>query len=241
VTIAQWPGLSGPTPTAGALQSADSPPESRRCHCAGGETQLETDDAGGDQRHHDGVAHDPLGRSRHPLPGPLVDARGKWRPQDLYWITRNGIKMSGMPAWRFTMADADLWAVVAFMQRLPALDAAQFRALAERRATARCDREDDVEATQRVDADRGRLALAQYACAACHSIPGVVGSEVHVSPPLAGFAKRQLIAGSVANTPDMLVRWIRDPRSIDPLTTMPAMGVGERDARDIAAYLGTLH
>ncbi len=50
-----------------------------------------------------------------------------------------------------------------------------------------------------------------------------------------------MIAGSVANTPEMLVRWIRDPRSIDPLTTMPAMGVGERDARDIAAYLGTLH
>jgi len=72
-------------------------------------------------------------------------------------------------------------------------------------------------------------------------IPGVVGPEVHVGPPLGGFAKRQLIAGSVANAPEMLVRWIRDPRSIDPLTTMPAMGVGERDARDIAAYLGTLH
>ncbi len=90
-----------------------------------------------------GVAQDPIGRSLLPPPGPLVEASRKWRPQDLYWITRNGIKMSGMPSWRFTMAEADLWAVVAFMQRLPALalrlplDSRGRRAGGSRRAAAR--------------------------------------------------------------------------------------------------------
>jgi cytochrome c1 len=51
------------------------------------------------------------------------------------------------------------------------------------------------------------------------------------------LAKRSLIAGSLPNTQDNLVRWIRNPQAIDPHTAMPAMGVSERDALDISAYL----
>jgi cytochrome c1 len=83
--------------------------------------------------------------------------------------------------------------------------------------------------------------MTQYACNACHNVPGVTGSDVHVGPPLAGIARRSLIAGAVPNTPEQMERWIRDPRSIDPYTAMPAMQVSEQDARDIAAYLATLN
>lgn len=69
----------------------------------------------------------------------------------------------------------------------------------------------------------------------------MTGSDVHVGPPLRGIASRRLIAGRVANTPEQMVRWIRDPKSIDPLTAMPAVGVGEQDARDMAAHLARLH
>jgi len=72
-------------------------------------------------------------------------------------------------------------------------------------------------------------------------IPGVTGAIVHVGPPLAGMAGRGLIAGKLANTPDHLAAWIRDPQAVDPETAMPNMQVDARDARDIAAYLGTLH
>ena len=34
---------------------------------------------------------------------------------------------------------------------------------------------------------------------------------------------------------------IRDPHAVDPRTAMPETGVTEADARDIAAYLYTLH
>ena len=188
-----------------------------------------------------GVAQAEIGRSMQPLPGPLVDASAKWRPQELYWITRNGIKMSGMPAWQYRLPDADLWALVAFMQRLPALTAAEFRELAASGAAAQCAVPAAPQAWREPSIERGRTAITQYACNACHNVPGITGSDVHVGPPLAGIAGRGLIAGAVPNTREQMVRWIRDPRSIDPETTMPAMQVSEQDARDIAAFLATLN
>lgn len=90
------------------------------------------------------------------------------------------------------------------------------------------------------DADRGRIALTQYACHACHVIPGITGSEVFVGPPLKGIATRPVIAGDLPNTPDNLMSWIRSPQAIDPQTAMPNMGVQEQHARDMVAYLSTL-
>ena len=89
------------------------------------------------------------------------------------------------------------------------------------------------------DPARGRVALAQHACRACHMIPGVTGPETYVGRPLADLAERRFIAGSLPNTQANLVRWIRDPQSIDPGTAMPAMGVSERDALDMSAWLLT--
>ncbi len=188
-----------------------------------------------------GVAQGEIGRSMQPLPGPLVDASAKWGAAELYWITRHGIKMSGMPAWQHRLPDADLWALVAFMQRMPALTAAEFRGLAASGVAAQCAAPVDLPAQRQPSVERGRAAITQYACNACHNVPGVTGSDVHVGPPLAGIAGRSLIAGAVPNTAEQMVRWIRDPRSIDPQTTMPAMQVGDQDARDIAAFLATLH
>lgn len=87
------------------------------------------------------------------------------------------------------------------------------------------------------DPERGRLALSQYGCQACHVIPGVTGPRVFVGPPLEGMGKRKFIAGSLPNTHDNLVRWIRNPQDVDPLTAMPALDVSARDASDMAAYL----
>lgn len=73
-----------------------------------------------------GFAQSKIGQSMQPLPGPLIDASARWQPRELYWITKHGIKMSGMPAWQFHMSDADLWAVVAFMGVLPSLSARDY-------------------------------------------------------------------------------------------------------------------
>ena len=87
---------------------------------------------------------------------------------------------------------------------------------------------------------RGPALMRSYGCAACHTIPGVVGANALVGPPLTHMASRGYIGGVLANAPDNMIRWIRDPKAVDSLTAMPNVGVTERDARDIAAYLYTL-
>ena len=61
-----------------------------------------------------------------------------------------------------------------------------------------------------------------------------------MGPPLAGIASRAYIAGVLPNEPDNMLRWLLDPRAVDSLTAMPATGLSESQARDVAAYLYTL-
>lgn len=77
-----------------------------------------------------GIAPNGIGMSMQPIPGPLVDAPSKWQPNEVYWIVRHGIKMSGMPAWEYRLPDEQLWEIVAFMQQLPELTPAQYVATA---------------------------------------------------------------------------------------------------------------
>ena len=195
-----------------------------------------------------GVAQGDIGKSMQPWPGPLVDARQHWSARELYWVTRHGIKMSGMPAWEFRLADEDLWAVVAFLQRLPDLTPQQYAEATQASVTvangpallSACGPRMAAIAGAHADVRRGERAVHQYACGSCHTIPGITGSQPHVGPPLAGMARRAMIGGKLANTADNMVRWLRHTREVDPQTAMPEMGVTEQDARDIAAYLATL-
>jgi cytochrome c len=88
---------------------------------------------------------------------------------------------------------------------------------------------------------RGRRLIQAYGCGSCHAIPGVVGADATVGPPLAGIAGRSYIAGVLTNEPDHMVRWLLDPPAVDSLTAMPNLGLSMRDAHDVAAYLYTLH
>lgn len=85
--------------------------------------------------------------------------------------------------------------------------------------------------------ERGRALIASYQCGVCHTIPGVRGARGVVGPPLTRFALRSYIGGQAPNTPANLIRWIQDPSALAPGTAMPAIGVDEQQARDIAAYL----
>jgi cytochrome c1 len=90
------------------------------------------------------------------------------------------------------------------------------------------------------DAARGQEAITAYGCGACHVVPGVRAAQGMVGPPLTAFAGRAYIAGEAPNTASALIQWIMNPQSIEPGTAMPALGVTEAHARDIAAYLYTL-
>ncbi|HEX8119314.1 MAG TPA: c-type cytochrome [Pyrinomonadaceae bacterium] len=87
---------------------------------------------------------------------------------------------------------------------------------------------------------RGRAAIERYGCGTCHTIPGVRGADALVGPPLTQVASRSYVGGVLTNSPENMMRWIRDPRAVDSLTAMPTLGVTDQDARDIASYLYTL-
>ena len=90
------------------------------------------------------------------------------------------------------------------------------------------------------DPARGPELMRKYGCQSCHTVPGVVGANGLVGPPLAGIASRGYIAGVLPNAPENMRRWIQDPKAVDSLTAMPNVGVTSSDARHIAAYLYTL-
>ncbi len=97
-----------------------------------------------------------------------------------------------------------------------------------------------MQALRPGDAVRGQRALYQYACVGCHTVAGQAQASPLVGPPLDGMARRTRIAGVLDNTPDNMVRWLVQTDAVKPGTAMPAMGVAEQDARDIAAYLAGL-
>jgi cytochrome c2 len=90
------------------------------------------------------------------------------------------------------------------------------------------------------DIEAGRIALEAYGCNACHTIPGVIGANSLVGPPLNGWAERAYIAGALPNEPAHLISWIRFPQAIEPGTAMPNLDVTEEDAVNMSAYLYTL-
>jgi cytochrome c2 len=87
---------------------------------------------------------------------------------------------------------------------------------------------------------RGREAIQRYGCGACHHIAGIDGATGQIGPPLDNIGDRVTLAGQLPNTPQNMIRWIREPQRVRSGTMMPDMNVGESDARDIAAYLYTL-
>jgi mono/diheme cytochrome c family protein len=179
-----------------------------------------------------GVAPEPFALGLMPAPASLAHTAREWQPAELFWVIKYGIKMTGMPAWGFRLSDDDSWAVVAFLRILPTLSPRDYRAL----QVPALEREEE-SVLEKPDPRRGETAIHQYACATCHRIPGVVGANAPVGPPLDGFATRTMLAGRLPNDRDTLVRWLRDPQALKPGSAMPDLGVTERDARDIAAYL----
>ena len=64
-----------------------------------------------------GVEAQDLAEGMYPKPPVLTDVAKRYTPGELFWILKNGIKMSGMPSWG-DHGDDDLWNTVAFMETL---------------------------------------------------------------------------------------------------------------------------
>lgn len=78
------------------------------CHGAPGATW---------QRFSEGLRPDP--------PDPMEIARQR-TPEELFFVIKNGVNMTGMPSFG-SSSDQELWTIVAFLKQLPAVSAEQFK------------------------------------------------------------------------------------------------------------------
>jgi hypothetical protein len=83
----------------------------RLCHGAPGYSRLE-------------FAHG-LNPNAPDLASPHVQEMGR---QELFWIAKHGIKMTGMPAFGPTHKDDQLWGIVGFINRLPNMKPDEYKA-----------------------------------------------------------------------------------------------------------------
>jgi mono/diheme cytochrome c family protein len=65
----------------------------------------------------------------NPQPPLLAQVVPHSSPARLFWVIKNGVKMSGMPAWGTSHSDQMIWAMVAFLERLPNMAPAEYQAM----------------------------------------------------------------------------------------------------------------
>jgi cytochrome c2 len=87
------------------------------------------------------------------------------------------------------------------------------------------------------DSRQGRRAVVGYGCSSCHVISGVRRATGRVGPKLEEIVRQIYIGGVLPNSPNNLIRWIRNPQEFSPETAMPDLAVSEQDARHIASHL----
>lgn len=141
-----------------------------------------------------------------PPPRLTADSIRRWTDAQLFSIVKDGIKFTGMPAWPFPQRDDEVWAVVAFLRRMPTLDAREYRRLAEGSPEAQDETGSDFEVTRGIEPP----APVRDLCARCHGIDGT-GRGDGAIPALAGqrpeylyrslraFADRTRFSGTMAD------------------------------------------
>jgi cytochrome c553 len=160
--------------------------------------------------------------SMTPHPPFLPERIRRWLPRELFYIVKHGIKFTGMPAWPSHSRDDEVWAMVAFLRQLPALDAAGYRALAFGEAARPVDSLLSDARTEAPDATIER-------CDRCHG-PDGLGRTVAAYPRLAG-QKAEFMALALR----AYARQQRRSGMMGPI----AAGLDEVTIERVAAYYAT--
>lgn len=160
----------------------------------------------------------------HPSYLPLQIAT--WKPEELFYIVKHGIKFTGMPAWPAQQRDDEVWAMVAFLRTLPDLDAEAYRQLVHGEATP-------SGTMAALDGLSGSAKVPQAVtanCGRCHGVDGR-GRGAGAFPKLAGQRPSYLFAALHA-----YARGERHSGTMEPI----AAGLNLDEMRELALYYGSL-
>jgi mono/diheme cytochrome c family protein len=78
-----------------------------------------------------GFSQAEFAKNMQPAPPDLTRTAASLDDAELYWIMKNGIKMTGMPAFGPTHNQEELWAMVAFTRRLPEMSQSEYEKITE--------------------------------------------------------------------------------------------------------------
>ncbi len=154
----------------------------------------------------DGHARTLLGRGMYPPAMDLTSPHVQhWSDAELFWIIQNGVRLTGMPAWKSSVSDTDTWKLVHFIRSLPRSNASKEaqRASASKPVTAKS--ESDLIAY-------GKTLYRQEGCFVCHQLNGEGGK---VGPDLT-------VEGTRGRTREWLIGHFKDPPAYTPGSVMPA-------------------
>lgn len=139
-------------------------------------------------------------------PPPLLTAEHvtRWTAAQLFSIVKHGIKFTGMPAWPAQQRDDEVWAVVAFVARLPQTDGDEYQSLVGRTAAG--------DPSSMLVATTGReepLDAVRAVCSRCHGIdgtgregafPSIAGQRAdYLHSALRAFADRTRFSATMAD------------------------------------------
>jgi len=88
-----------------------------------------------------GMDSSELREGLYPKP-PVLYKTGIDDPREAFWIIKHGIKMTAMPAWGKSHSDQAIWAIVAFLKKLPSMTPAQYQAITAKSQTKDGDGQD---------------------------------------------------------------------------------------------------
>jgi mono/diheme cytochrome c family protein len=86
-----------------------------------------------------GVKPGELRAGLNPEPPLLAEEAEEVSTQELFWVVKHGIKMTGMPAWGPTHDDKKIWAIVAFVKKMPELSAEEYQSMKQQMSGAEHD------------------------------------------------------------------------------------------------------
>lgn len=78
-----------------------------------------------------GVDRGELGQGMAPTPPELAEEAHEWTDAELFWITKHGIKLAGMPAFGPTHSDEEILGIAAFVRLLPEMTPEEYASRVE--------------------------------------------------------------------------------------------------------------
>lgn len=110
-------------------------------------------------------------------PQPPDLSRHVVEPKVAFWAIKHGIKMSAMPAWGASHDDATIWSMVAFLQKLRGMTAAQYKDI-----VAKAPPDDDMDMDN--DHDEGKAEASP--APAMSGMPGMASSATEPATARSG-------------------------------------------------------